>query len=224
MFKRIYVLTSVLFLSQSAFSATDMIAEPAMSPPEFNFPLASTAPIDVTTDFVNYVTSHFVGQTSAADKRYDYRRNGIGKVVFGEGSGRVSQLLSWTGRGFRYGYEEDIWGAPTATVKLGIDTSFTFAYEGKTKGKAQCYTPVGNSGCGDEWGELHPEGRILIDVNADNNDGYIVHIRYDVISDDDGRPSEVVRLAMQGLQNKAVDVITTFARRYKANVRFVVYN
>lgn len=181
MLKKIHVLPAILFLAQSAFSSPAS----ALSPPEFDMTLlsssASSAPIDVTTDFVDYVTNHFVGQESAADKRYDYRRNGIGKVVHGEGSGRVSQLLTWSGRGFRVGYEEDIWGTPTTTVKLGIDTSFTFAYEGKTKGKAQCYTPIGSSGCGDEWGELHPEGRILIDVNADNNDGYV---------DDDGRPSE----------------------------------
>ncbi len=195
------VFASVLFLAKASY------AEPKV----------------VTTEFINYVSGHFVGQESSADKRYDYRRNGIGKVVYGEGSGRVSALLETSGKGFRWDYDTDIWGTPLTTVKLGVDTSFVFAYEGSTRGKAQCYTPVGSSSCGDEWGTLHPEGRILIDVNADNDDGYIIHIRYDVISDDDGRPSEVVRLAMQNLHAKAVDIITTFAKRYKTNVKFVVY-
>ncbi|NRA68984.1 MAG: hypothetical protein HRU19_31225 [Pseudobacteriovorax sp.] len=181
-----------------------------------------SASTNVTDEFYEFVEERMVGKDSTGDKRYDYRRNGFGEVVHGTAKGRITDLASTSGRGFVYRYDDDIWGGEERRVEIGIDSSFIFRYRGSSEGRTQCYVPGGNSFCGMKWGSVNPEGRIILDVNANDGDGYIIHVKYEVLSDADSRAAEVTKIAMQNLKPYAVEVIQNFVRRYKQNARFVV--
>jgi hypothetical protein len=179
--------------------------------------------INVTNEFVEYMRARFVGESSSFDKVWDYRDCTVtckGKKVYGTGTGRVNELTRWDGRGFVYDQVGDIWDPTNMTTRLGVQMSLYFRYDGVTVGKAQCYP--GNFACGYEWGENHPEGTIIVDVLANDTDGYIVKVRYVVHGDDDGRPSQIIEGAMRNLEAKAVSYIQSFTRQYKKDATFVV--
>ena len=63
-----------------------------------------------------------------------------------------------------------------------------------------------------KWRNSSPQGNILVDVVANDNDGYIVHVRYDVSSDHDSRASEVSRLAAESMEQEAVEIIQSYMK------------
>lgn len=180
------------------------------------FTASTSALANAETDsFKSYFEERFVGQSSKADVTWDETScvfanpvtgkcvERAGEKIYGKGSGTVSGVQSYEGRGVRFLMVGD-WDDQKKVALM--DIRYIFNYAGKTSAKKQCYP--GNVFCGMEWGELHPKGKVFLEMKAGPGESfYTVRVWYSVTQGHNDRPNEVVKKAMQKLSGTARDLI-----------------
>lgn len=183
---------------------------------------SGTALAGDTSDFRDFFESRFIGSSSSAERSWDLTycivRNPLtgrcaqkgGFEIHGKASGSVDSVYSFKGRGIRLNRRTGGWDNHEYTEAL-IDVQYTFNYSGTSSGKKQCHP--GNFHCGYEWGNLHPAGKIHVDIIANPGTNFAINVWYEVQAGHDDKPNSLLKSAMQKLESKAVSIL----RRWRDN-------
>ena len=175
-----------------------------------------------TENFRDLFEGRFIGASSSIDRRWDLTyciiKNPItgvcsqkgGFEIHGRASGSVTDVDSFNGRGVRLNRRTGGWDNNEYMEAL-MDVQYTFNYSGTSSGKKQCYP--GNFHCGYEWGNLHPTGKIHIDIIANPGSNFGIDVWYEVQAGHDDKPNSMLKDAMKTLESKAVSIL----RRWRDN-------
>ena len=169
-----------------------------------------------TQEFREFFEDRFIGISSSAKKDWDNTKcmfrnpvNGdckerIGDKIYAKGSGTVTNVYSFNGRGVRLTTRRGGWDE-NEYVEALVDVQYVFEYEGETSARKQCWP--GNVYCGMAWGSLHPEGRIHIDIISNPGTNFSLNVWYEVIEGHKDRPNAVVKKAMEKLEEDALSIL-----------------
>jgi hypothetical protein len=189
--------------------------------------------VDKTDSFREFFTSHFIGSSSDGaetwDMTYCILKNPIsgdcsekaGYKIKGTGSGTVTELTEFSGKGVAFDVRRSPWdtGAP-AVLAPWIDVKMTYNYEGRTTGKKQCYPA--NFFCGYEWEDLNPGGRIEILVTSTPDGVFNVEVRYAVLRGHADKPNRVVENAMSQLRERSRYLVEAWLRGESCNTNVIL--
>ena len=189
--------------------------------------------VDKTEPFKEFFTTHFIGSNSEGSETWDMTycvlRNPItgdcsekaGYKIKGTGSGTVTSMTEFSGKGVAFDIRTSPWGSAPAVIAPWMDVKMVFSYAGSTQGRKQCYPA--NFFCGFEWENLDPEGRIEILVTSTPDGVFNVEVRYSVLRDHAGdKPGKVVENAMSNLRERARYLVEAWLRGESVNTAVIL--